>query len=160
MVSSALNVSQSEWKYVADIETRLDESISTVPAYAGELNQVFLNIVVNAAHALGDSLGPDNRKGLIIIETKDNLEEGTVDVSISDNGPGIPEQVKEKIFDQFFTTKEVGKGTGQGLSICRSIIKNRHGGDITVDSRVGEGTTFTVSLPINGHQEENQEEES
>jgi len=157
VLNSALNVSKSEWKYVADIETNLDESISSVPAYAGELNQVFLNIVVNAAHALEETLGPENRKGLIIIESKDNLAKGTVDVTISDNGPGIPEDVRERIFDQFFTTKEVGKGTGQGLSICRSIIKNRHGGDIKVESEVGEGTSFTISLPLNAKEEDDQE---
>jgi len=111
----------------------------------GEVNQVFLNIIVNAAHAI-EAANRDGAKGLIRISTA--AEEEYAVIRISDNGTGIPDSVKARIFDPFFTTKEVGKGTGQGLAIVQSVIVARHHGRITVDSEVGKGTTFTLRLPL------------
>jgi two-component system NtrC family sensor kinase len=113
--------------------------IPQVNCYAAQLNQVWMNLLVNAAQALGES------DGEVRITTR--CEGRNVIVSINDNGPGIaPEQVK-KIFDPFFTTKPVGEGTGLGLSISHGIIE-RHGGKIEVESAPGQGTTFTISLPV------------
>jgi two-component system NtrC family sensor kinase len=113
--------------------------IPQVNCYAAQLNQVWMNVLVNAAQAIGTGVGD------VRITTR--CEERTVVVSVSDNGPGIsPEQLK-KIFDPFFTTKPVGEGTGLGLSISHGIIE-RHGGMIEVESATGKGTTFNISLPI------------
>ncbi len=148
VIKTSIDVSRHEWKNVAEIRRDLNEEIPLVPAYQGELNQVMLNIIVNAAHALSDYMKEtDDHVGLIIVETRENLEENCVEVEISDNGPGIPEEIREKVFDQFFTTKEVGRGTGQGLAICHQIVVNRHGGDLTVNSEEGKGTSFTIKLP-------------
>jgi signal transduction histidine kinase len=115
----------------------------------GELNQVFLNLIVNAAHALAES-GKDASTGCITIVTVAAGDQVTI--SIEDNGCGIPQENLDKVFDPFFTTKPVGLGTGQGLAIARAIVAEKHGGRITAHSVVGSGTTFTIQLPIKGHQ--------
>jgi signal transduction histidine kinase len=107
---------------------------------------VFLNLIVNAAHAIEPVVKKTKTKGTISITTA--VDKGEVVVSIKDTGCGIPEPIRDRIFDQFFTTKEVGRGTGQGLSIARSIVVDRHRGRIDVQSVVGQGTTFTVRVPI------------
>jgi signal transduction histidine kinase len=110
------------------------------------LNQVFLNLVVNAAHAIGDVVGQSGSKGKIHIRT---LREGdVVRVDIADTGSGIPEAIRHRIFDPFFTTKGVGRGSGQGLAIARSIVVTKHHGSLTFETEVGKGTTFTIRLPI------------
>jgi signal transduction histidine kinase len=108
--------------------------------FAFEIDQVFLNLIVNGAQAM-----PDGKFGLIHIRTDCN--EKQVWIEIEDNGPGMAPAVAEKIFDPFFTTKGPGKGTGLGLSVSRSIIQ-QHGGTLEVDSNVGVGTTFKITLPI------------
>lgn len=148
-LESATAVSTNEWKYVADLELDLDTSIPLVCGFPGELNQVFLNIIVNAAHAISDANdGGASGKGTITISTRSDDE--SVTVSIGDSGTGIPEDIRQRIFDPFFTTKEVGKGTGQGLSIAHSVVVQKHGGAITCESTLGQGTTFTITLPIDG----------
>jgi signal transduction histidine kinase len=118
----------------------------------GELNQVFLNLLVNAAHAIADT-GKHVATGRIVVTT--SWSDPDVVVSVADNGCGIPKENLDKVFDPFFTTKEVGRGTGQGLAIARSIIVEKHGGRIDAESVVGEGTTFTLRLPAagRGHRE-------
>jgi signal transduction histidine kinase len=111
------------------------------------MNQVFLNLIVNAAHAIAES-GKTVDTGLITIATA--MLGSNVEISIEDNGCGIPQEHLEKIFDPFFTTKPVGKGTGQGLAIARSIIAEKHGGQIDVHSVVGQGTRFLLRLPVGG----------
>lgn len=147
-LETTLTVAHNEYKYSAQIETRLGE-LPLVPCNVGELNQVFLNLIVNAAHAIAES-GKSADTGRITIATA--TAAGHVEISIADNGCGIPPEHLDKIFDPFFTTKPVGKGTGQGLAIARSIIAEKHGGHIDVHSVVGEGTRFLLRLPIAGRQ--------
>jgi signal transduction histidine kinase len=145
-LETTLTVASNEYKYVAKIERRFG-ALPEILCNIGELNQVFLNLIVNAAHAIQES-GRDAGTGLIIITTE--ADETSARVSFTDNGCGIPEKNLERIFDPFFTTKAVGKGTGQGLSIARSIVVEKHGGRIDVRSQQGVGTTFTISLPAQG----------
>jgi two-component system NtrC family sensor kinase len=145
-IETTLTVARNEYKYHAQIETRLGE-LPLVSCNIGELNQVFLNLIVNAAHALAES-GKDASTGRIEIVTAAAGEEVTI--SITDNGCGIPPENLEKVFDPFFTTKPVGRGTGQGLAIARSIVAEKHGGHIDIQSVVGKGTTFTLHLPVKG----------
>ncbi len=148
-LESTLVVARSELKYVAEVETEYGE-LSPVVCHLGDLNQVFLNLLINAAHAIGDVV-ESGTKGLIVVRTK-QLEDW-VEVSISDNGGGIPAAVQEKIFDPFFTTKGVGKGTGQGLTLARAVVVEKHGGTLTFETAAAKGTTFFVRLPVNGTQE-------
>ena len=146
-LESTIAVATSEWKYVADVETQFDETNSCVPALTVELNQVFLNLLVNAAHAIGDAIQDSPEvKGVIKIST--GQSNGWLRVTIEDSGTGIPENVKARIFDPFFTTKEVGKGTGQGLAIAHSVIVQRHGGRLWCESTPGVGSTFFIELPV------------
>ncbi len=146
-IETTLDVSRNEWKYVADMKTDLDPKLPLVPVFANDFNQIILNIVVNAAHAIEESLGKEEgKKGTITITTgqKDNWAE----ILIRDTGNGIPEDIRDRIFDPFFTTKEVGKGTGQGLSLVHAMVVKKHQGTITVDTEPGKGTTFTIRLPL------------
>ncbi|MCW8949265.1 MAG: ATP-binding protein [Sedimenticola sp.] len=145
-ITTSVEVSRNEWKYVADLECQLDESLPLVSGYSQELDQVFLNMIVNAAHAIKEkSEAGDDGKGLICISTQ-RMPDG-VEIVIQDNGVGIPDALIAKIYDPFFTTKIVGKGSGQGLAIPYSIIVDKHAGMISVNSQPGEGTTFTLRLP-------------
>jgi PAS domain S-box-containing protein len=143
-LETTLTVARNEYKYHAQIDTRLGE-LPLVNCNVGELNQVFLNLIVNAAHALAAS-GQDASTGRITIVTA--AADRQVSVSITDNGCGIPAENLDKVFDPFFTTKPVGLGTGQGLAIARSIVTEKHGGRIQVHSVIGSGTTFTIHLPV------------
>ncbi len=149
-LQTTLTVARNEIKYVADVKTDFSPELPPVPCYSGQLNQVFLNILVNAAHAIGEVVGPGGGRGLITVKTL--LSESDVIVAISDTGAGIKPEIKHRIFDPFFTTKEVGKGTGQGLAIARNVICDKHGGSITVESEIGKGTTFIVRLPVSEKQ--------
>jgi two-component system, NtrC family, sensor kinase len=141
-LETTINIAWNELKYVADLKRELGD-IPKVKCFPQQLNQVFLNLLVNAAHALGET------RGQITVRTEQDDE--SVLVKISDTGCGMPDDVQKRIFEPFFTTKEVGKGTGLGLSISYDIIK-KHGGSIEVESEVGRGTTFTVRLPVEGHE--------
>ncbi len=145
-IETTLTVSKNEWKYVAEVETDFDPEVKDVPCMPGELNQVILNMVVNSAHAIEHVVGDSGEKGTIRLQTR--LVGYEAEIQISDTGSGIPQELVRKIFDPFFTTKGVGKGTGQGLAIARSIIVDKHGGSISVDSEPGAGTTFTIRLPM------------
>jgi PAS domain S-box-containing protein len=145
-IETTLSVSRNEYKYAATLTTKLGE-LPQVLCNVGELNQVFLNLIINAAHAVEDA-GKDVTNGHITIETHATQE--TAEISIADDGCGIPAANLAKIFDPFYTTKEVGRGTGQGLAIARSIVVDRHGGELDVQSTPGQGTTFIVRLPVRG----------
>jgi PAS domain S-box-containing protein len=150
---STLTVARNELKYVADVETDLGE-LPPVVCNISDLNQVFLNLLVNAAHAIGEVVKGTGEKGKIRVRT---VAEGkTVLITITDTGCGIPEGIRSKVFDPFFTTKEVGRGTGQGLAIARSVVVERHKGSLNFDSEVGKGTTFYIRLPVESgeHSEE------
>lgn len=146
-VETTLVISRNEWKYVADLKTDLDPALPLVPCFIGDIKQVILNLLINAAHAIDDVLDESSAdKGLITVAT---LKEGdSVVISVSDTGSGIEENIRERVFDHFFTTKEVGKGTGQGLSMAYGTIVEKHKGIINFESEVGKGTTFYVKLPL------------
>jgi PAS domain S-box-containing protein len=146
-IQNTLVIAGNEYKYVADLETAFGD-LPPINCYVNDINQVVLNLIVNAAHAVSDAVTGTSRRGTIAIETRLDGEE--VEISIRDTGTGIPEAVRARIFDPFFTTKEVGRGTGQGLALAWRIIKEKHGGDVTFDTKVGEGTTFRVRLPVSG----------
>jgi two-component system NtrC family sensor kinase len=143
-LETTIVMARNEFKYFAAVETDFGE-LPPVVCNIGELNQVFLNIIVNAAHALGEA-GRDASTGRIVVATR-RMDE-TVEISIEDNGCGIPKDVIGKIYEPFFTTKGVGRGSGQGLAIARTIVVDKHQGRIDVRSEVGKGTRFTLSLPL------------
>jgi two-component system NtrC family sensor kinase len=130
------------------METDYDPNLAPVPCYPGEFNQVILNLVVNAAHAIEEAKasGKSDRKGLIRISTRQVGNEAVI--RIEDNGVGIPAAIRNKIFEPFFTTKSIGKGTGQGLAIARSVVVDKHKGRLALESEVGKGTTFVIALPM------------
>jgi two-component system NtrC family sensor kinase len=142
---STITVARNELKYVADVETDFAD-LPPVRCHAGDLNQVFLNLLVNAAHAIGDVVKDTGAKGRIGVRTRTEGEH--VVIEVSDTGTGIPEAIRGRIFDPFFTTKEVGRGTGQGLSIARMIVTQKHGGTLTFETEIGHGSTFTIRLPV------------
>jgi signal transduction histidine kinase len=146
-IRSTLVVAANEYRYVADLTTDLGD-IPDVVCNAGDINQVLINLVVNAAHAVADVVGDSTERGTIGVTTRADGEEAVI--TISDSGGGIPAEVAERIFDPFFTTKEVGRGTGQGLAISRAIVE-RHNGSIAFESKPGEGTTFAIHLPLREH---------
>jgi PAS domain S-box-containing protein len=144
-ILSTITVARNEWKYVAEMVTDLDESLPHVFCYPGEVNQVILNLVVNAAHAIKDKV-KDGDLGKIRVCTRNRG--GVVEIAISDTGMGIPEAIQSRIYEPFFTTKEVGKGTGQGLSFAHSVVVKKHQGKIWFETEAGRGTTFFLELPI------------
>jgi len=148
-IDSTITVARNEWKYVADVVTDFDPELPLVPVLPGDFNQVILNLLVNAAHAIGDVVrSGTEQKGTITIRTRRDGD--WVEIRISDTGTGIPEPIRNRIFDPFFTTKEPGRGTGQGLTIAHAVVVKKHGGTITFETEVGRGTTFIVRLPLGG----------
>ncbi len=146
-IESTITVSRNEWKYVAEMETRFDHALPLVACYPSDFNQVILNLIVNAAHAVGDKILPDgHEKGKIVVSTK--ADGDWAEIRVQDTGCGIPKEIQGRIYDPFFTTKPVGKGTGQGLAIAHSIIAEKHRGSITFETESGQGTTFIVRVPI------------
>lgn len=146
-IESTITVARNEWKYVSEIVTEFDDSMPAVVCYPGDINQVVLNLIVNAAHTIKDKV-KEGEKGRITVRTRNRGE--LVEISVEDTGSGIPPAIQGKVFDPFFTTKEVGKGTGQGLSFAYTVIVKKHGGKIWFETEVGKGTTFFVTLPASG----------
>ena len=148
-VETTVQVSRNEWKYVAEMDLDLDPEVGQVPCYEGELKQVVLNLVVNAAHAIAEAheKSGDMALGRIGIKTRRDQDADMIRLSISDDGAGMTEETRLRIFDPFFTTKAVGKGTGQGLAMAHNCVVGKHGGSIDVSSEVGVGTTFQLNLP-------------
>lgn len=149
-VSSTVTVCRNEWRYVADLEMDLEPDLPWVTCLPGPINEVILNLIVNAADAIADARQQygwgDDHKGLIRVATHHTDNE--VQLTVSDTGTGMSEAISSRIFDPFFTTKEVGCGTGQGLAITHQIVVERHGGRIEVDTQLGRGSSFKISLPI------------
>ncbi|MCX6636157.1 MAG: PAS domain S-box protein [Acidobacteria bacterium] len=146
-LQATLTIARNEYKYVADVETELGQ-LPLVLCHLGDLSQVFLNLLVNAAHAIADAEGTSGNRGRIRVRTAH--EGDKVRIDIADTGCGIPEKIRDRVFEPFFTTKEVGRGSGQGLAIARSVVVDKHGGTLTYESEVGKGTTFIIRLPIDG----------
>jgi len=146
-INSTLVIARNEYKYVAKVETDLGE-LPAVTCHGGDINQVILNIVVNAAHAIGDVVRGTDRMGRITVQTRRDGD--SIVIRIGDTGGGIPDTIRDRVFDPFFTTKAVGQGTGQGLAIARAVIVEKHCGDLTFESEADHGTTFVIRLPIDG----------
>ncbi len=146
-IGNTLIIVHHQLKYVARVETDLDPDLPMAMCCIDDLNQVLINLLINAAHAIGDVVGnAANGKGTIRVETR--REDPFVRISISDTGSGIPEHVQARMFEPFFTTKGHDKGTGQGLLYVRTVVVEKHHGTLTWDTRIGRGTTFTVRIPI------------
>lgn len=146
-IESTIIVAQSEWKSIATMQTQFESDLPMVPCLLSEINQVILNMIINATHAIADSI-TDRRGDLGKITIATKAVNDSVEIRVSDTGSGIPEEIKSRVFDPFFTTKEVGKGTGQGLSIAHAVITQKHAGTISVESTPGKGTTFIILLPL------------
>lgn len=155
-IESTAIVARNEWKYLADLQFDFADELPLVNCFPGEVNQVILNMIVNACHAIEDAT-QGKEKGSILISTQaatglaPNENESAVTkviIKIKDSGAGMDQKIKERIFDPFFTTKEVGQGTGQGLSLAYAVIVDKHAGDISVESELGAGTTFIIELPV------------
>jgi signal transduction histidine kinase len=146
-IDTTLTVARNEWKYVAEVKTEFDRSLPLVPCLAGEFNQVILNLVTNAAHAISDKNGNSGQTlGQITIRTR--RQDDWAEIQIEDTGCGVAERNRSRVFELFFTTKEAGRGTGQGLALAHTIIVKKHGGQIWFQSEEGRGTTFFVRLPL------------
>lgn len=147
VIESTITVARNEWKYVAELVTDFDPSLVPVPCLVADFNQVILNIIINAAHAIAEVVDQNaGEKGTITITTRQDGD--WAEIRISDTGAGIPAESRSKIFDPFFTTKEVGKGSGQGLAIAHAVVVKKHGGIISFETEVGRGTTFIIRLPV------------
>ncbi len=145
-VSSMVTITRNRWKYVAELELDLDPDLPTLNCVPADINQVLMNLIVNAADAIAEKVGDSgDEKGEITIRT--GTDGQNVVIEVEDTGCGIPEEIRTRIFDPFFTTKDVGQGTGQGLAICYNVVVNKHHGSIDVLSTPGVGSTFRVELP-------------
>jgi signal transduction histidine kinase len=146
-IETTIAVARNEWKYVAEVDLDMDPALPLVPVLRNEFNQVILNLIVNAAHAIGDvTLDGADGKGKITISGR--LLDRRVEIRVADTGAGIPESARAKVFEPFFTTKAVGKGTGQGLAIAYSVVVDKHQGSIAFETELGRGTTFIIGLPL------------
>ena len=159
-IQNALTISRNEWRYTADVVTDLDPDLPLVNCFPGDLNQVILNLIVNAAHAIAKKADNTDSvdKGRITVRTR--WKSDWAEIHIADTGSGIPQEIQDRVFDPFFTTKEVGCGTGQGLAIAHSVIVKKHEGTISFQTEVGKGTTFIIRLPISGSVESKEVDKS
>lgn len=146
-ITDTLTVTRNEWKYYAEIKTDFQPDLPMVTCLPAEISQVLLNIIVNAAQAIASSphRAPDQLGQIDITTTQ---KSGWVEIRIADDGPGIPEEIKNRIFEPFFTTKEVGKGTGQGLAIAYDVVCHKHQGAIHFENRAPHGVVFVIRLPV------------
>jgi signal transduction histidine kinase len=145
-IESTITIARNEWKYVADVDMDIPEDMPPIVCLRDELNQVILNLVINASHAIAAVVG-DGSKGRGLIRVTARIEGGCCEIRVSDTGSGIADAHKSRVFDPFFTTKPVGRGTGQGLAIAYNVIVEKHGGTISFESEVGRGTTFIIRIP-------------
>lgn len=148
LLNNATAITRNEWKFEAELKLELAESLPMVQGHVDELGQVLLNLIVNAAHAIGEQRRRRKSERLGHIWIRAEADGEKVTVRVIDDGPGIPPGVIGRVFDPFFTTKEVGKGTGMGLAIVHDIVVKKHGGTITVNSELGKGAEFVICLPL------------
>ncbi|MBS1703073.1 MAG: hypothetical protein JST12_15515 [Armatimonadetes bacterium] len=144
-IRTTLVVCRNEYKYIANIETDLG-NIPLVTCHAGEINQVLINLIINAAHAISEQLIDPSMMGTITIRTY--AQDENVLIEVRDTGCGVPEENLDRIFEPFFTTKAVGRGTGQGLAVVHGVVVQKLGGTVAIESKVGEGTSFRLTIPI------------
>jgi signal transduction histidine kinase len=149
LIEITLTMCRSEWKNVAMVRLQLDKALPLVPCMSGEISQVLINLIVNAAHAIADVL-PSTEGGMGVIVISTAVYADWVVISITDTGSGIPLAIRDQIFEPQFTAKGIGNGTGQGLALAWSVVVDKHHGTITFDSEIGEGTTFRIRLPLHG----------
>ena len=147
-IQSTTVVSRNVWKYVSDLKLDLDPNLPKVNCTPGEINQVILNLIVNAAHAIEDKQKLTGNKDMGTIKIRTKHDQENVVIEVSDTGSGIPQSIRQRVYDPFTTTKQVGRGTGQGLAIARTVIVDKHQGQISFQTEDGVGTTFTIVLPI------------
>ena len=146
-IQAAITVSRNEWKYVAEVQADLDSELPLVECVIGQIQQVVLNLLINAAHAIQEKIGPESQeKGIIHVTTRVVVD--MVEIRVEDTGTGIPQELHTRVFEPFFTTKRVGKGTGQGLALVHSLIVKGHSGKIWIESPPGKGATFVIQLPM------------
>lgn len=146
IIENAITITQNVWKYSADMKTDFEDDRLLIPCMHGELGQTLINIIINAAHAIEDVVGGTKDKGTILISTR--KKEKFLEIRIKDTGTGIPHNIANKIFNMFFTTKQIGRGTGQGLALAHNTIVSRHKGNLTFETSLGHGTTFIITLPL------------
>jgi two-component system, NtrC family, sensor kinase len=144
-IRSTLVVARNEYKHIAELDAQFAD-LPAVMCHLGEVNQVVLNLLVNASHAIADVVKGTDTLGKLTVRTR--LDGDAVEISIADTGTGIPAEIRDKVFDPFFTTKDVGIGTGQGLALAHSVIVKRHGGTLRFETECGKGSTFFIRLPI------------
>lgn len=145
-IENTIALARNEWKYVAEVRTDFDPEIDQVFTVPGALNQVVLNLLVNAAQAIGEAREQGSKeRGTITVATRQLVD--TMEIRVSDTGPGIPEAIRSRIFEPFFTTKRPGRGTGQGLAIVRALVSERLEGSLAFESELGRGTVFIVRIP-------------
>jgi signal transduction histidine kinase len=146
-LDATLTIAQNQIKHIADVQTDYQPNLPRLECYADEMNQVFLNLIVNATHAIREASKKQAReRGKLTIRTRQI--DNDVQIEIQDNGTGIPLPVCARVFDPFFTTKQAGEGTGQGLTICHNIVVQKHHGNIWFDTELDRGTTFFIRIPI------------
>ena len=147
-IKTAAEVSRNEWKYVAELKLELANNLKKIHGHADEINQVILNLIVNAAHAIDKQQQNASAQELGAITIKTRLLPRAIEMIVTDSGSGIPKEIQSKIFDPFFTTKPIGKGTGQGLSLAWRVIVEQHGGSLLFTSTPERGTSFMIILPL------------
>jgi len=147
LVRSSITVCTGEWKAATELRLELASELPVVTCLPGPLSQVVINLVVNAVHAIQARTSPED--GLITVATA-LASPGIVEIRVTDNGTGMPEDVQARLFERYFTTKPAGKGTGQGLALAREIVVHKHGGVLSFESEIGRGTTFLLRIPVAG----------
>ena len=152
VILGAITLCRSEWKLLADVVTDFDDDLPTVRCVPADISSVVLNLMVNAAHAIAEATR-DGAAGKGVITIRTRYDEDCAEIRVEDTGAGIPEQIRPRIFDLFFTTKDVGKGTGQGLALAHAIVVEKHGGTIDFETEVGRGSAFIVRLPVDAETE-------
>ena len=157
LVLDAVNLSKNTWKHAAELQLDLSPDLPNIDLVAVAISQGIINLVNNASDAIVMKHGIKSDKGRITLSTR--LHSENIVISVQDNGSGIPENIGDHVFEQFFTTKDVGNGTGLGLAFCYDTVVNGHQGNIRFESKLGHGTTFYLELPLHTPSEEEEEEE-
>jgi PAS domain S-box-containing protein len=150
VVQNAVTVARNAWKRVAELRMELDPALPPVPCLPGDVGQAVLDLVVNAAQAVADVVGEDGERGRGVITVTSRGDGEWAEVRVADTGTGIPEAAQPRVFDPFFTTRPVGRGTGKGLTLAHATIVDRHGGSLRFETEAGVGTVFILRLPMAG----------